>query len=102
VPREDEAGVAPPIPRWLKGAFASAALVAAITGVIALLEPRVPAPGLGALYLFAVVPIALGYVAATDEERRRVVRDRRGPRTTRSRSRCATTASEAPGPTAAA
>lgn len=51
----------PPIPRWLSAALASAALVAAVTAVIALLEPRVPALGLGLLYLLAVVPIALVY-----------------------------------------
>jgi signal transduction histidine kinase len=37
------------------------ALVAAVTAVIAPLEPRVPALGLGVLYLLAVVPIALLY-----------------------------------------
>jgi signal transduction histidine kinase len=51
--------VALPIPRWLSAALTSLALVAAITAVVALLEPRVPATGLGVLYLFAVVPIAL-------------------------------------------
>jgi K+-sensing histidine kinase KdpD len=53
--------VTPPIPRWLRPALASVALLAAITAVIALLEPRVPALGLGVLYLLAVVPIALVY-----------------------------------------
>jgi signal transduction histidine kinase len=53
--------VTPPIPRWLSAALTSVALVAAITAVIALLDPRVPALGLGVLYLFAVVPIALVY-----------------------------------------
>jgi hypothetical protein len=56
--------VAPPIPRWLSAALASAALVAAVTGAIALLEPGVPALGLGVLYLLAVVPIALVYGGA--------------------------------------
>jgi signal transduction histidine kinase len=56
--------VTPPIPRWLRAALASAVLVAAISAVIALLEPRVPALGLGVLYLLAVVPIALVYGAA--------------------------------------
>ena len=54
----------PPIPRWLRAALASAALVAAVTAVIALLEPRVPALGLGVLYLLAVVPIAVVYGGA--------------------------------------
>jgi len=56
--------VTPPIPRWLRAALASAALVAAVTAVIALLEPRVPALGLGVLYLLAVVPIAVVYGGA--------------------------------------
>jgi signal transduction histidine kinase len=50
-----------PIPRWLRATLTSAALVAAVTAVIALLDPRVPALGLGVLYLFAVVPIGLAY-----------------------------------------
>jgi signal transduction histidine kinase len=49
------------IRRRLNAGTASAALVAAISVVIALLEPNVPATGLGVLYLFAVVPIALAY-----------------------------------------
>jgi GAF domain-containing protein len=56
--------VTPPIPRWLRAALASAVLVAAVTAVIALLEPGVPALGLGVLYLLAVVPIALLYGGA--------------------------------------
>jgi signal transduction histidine kinase len=39
-------------------------LVATVTAVIALLEPGVPVLGLGVLYLFAVVPIALVYGGA--------------------------------------
>jgi K+-sensing histidine kinase KdpD len=54
-------GVTSSIRRWLHAALASVVLVAAITAVIALLEPRVPALGLGVLYLLAVVPIALVY-----------------------------------------
>jgi K+-sensing histidine kinase KdpD len=56
--------VTPPIPRWLSAALASAALVAAVSAVIALLEPGVPALGLGVLYLLAVVPIAVMYGSA--------------------------------------
>jgi signal transduction histidine kinase len=52
------------IPRRLRAVLTSIALVAAITGVIALLEPEVPALGLGVLYLLAVVPIALVYGVA--------------------------------------
>jgi K+-sensing histidine kinase KdpD len=53
----------PPIPRWLLVAFVSAALVASVTAVVAVLEPEVPALGLAVLYLLAVVPIALVYGA---------------------------------------
>jgi signal transduction histidine kinase len=56
--------VRPPLPRWLRAAVASVALVAAVTATIALLEPKVPALGLGVLYLLAVVPIALLYGGA--------------------------------------
>jgi signal transduction histidine kinase len=52
------------IPRWLRAVLESAVLVAAVTAVIALLEPRVPALGLGVLYVLAVVPIALAYGGA--------------------------------------
>jgi signal transduction histidine kinase len=63
-PSEDDHGVAPQIPRWLMAALTSVALVAAVTAVIALLEPGVPALGLGVLYLLAVVPMALVYGGA--------------------------------------
>ena len=53
-----------PLRRWLSAVLASAALVAAVSAVIALLEPRVPALGLGVLYLLAVLPIALVYGSA--------------------------------------
>jgi signal transduction histidine kinase len=58
-PLDDDDGVASPIPRWLRLALAGPTLVAAITAVIALLDPGVPALGLGVLYLFAVVPFAV-------------------------------------------
>jgi K+-sensing histidine kinase KdpD len=45
--------------RWLSGVLAGAALVAAITAVIALLEPHVPVLSLAVLYLFAVLPLAV-------------------------------------------
>ncbi|MDX6241187.1 MAG: hypothetical protein QOG10_6011 [Kribbellaceae bacterium] len=54
----------PSIRRWVSGVLTSAALVATITAVIEVVSPRVPALGLGILYLFAVVPIALVYGAA--------------------------------------
>jgi signal transduction histidine kinase len=53
--------VTPPIPRWLRATLASAVLVAAVTAAVALLDPHVPALGLGVLYLLAVVPLALEY-----------------------------------------
>ncbi|MDX6684899.1 MAG: hypothetical protein QOF86_1027 [Baekduia sp.] len=60
--------VTSPTPRRLNAALVSAVLIAAITAVIAVLEPRVPvlglrvpALGLGVLYLLAVVPVALVY-----------------------------------------
>ena len=43
---------------WL-GVAASIVAVAAVTGVIAVLEPFVPILSLGALYVFAVLPIAI-------------------------------------------
>ena len=45
--------------RWLCGLLAGLILVAAVTGVVELLEPRVPAPSLLVLYLLAVIPVAL-------------------------------------------
>jgi two-component system, OmpR family, sensor histidine kinase KdpD len=44
---------------WLRGLLASAALVAAVTGIIWLLKAYVPVLGLSVLYLFAVLPIAV-------------------------------------------
>ncbi|HUK94136.1 MAG TPA: ATP-binding protein [Gaiellaceae bacterium] len=44
---------------WTVGLAVSAALVAAVTGAIALLEPHVPVLSLGILYLFAVLPVAV-------------------------------------------
>jgi K+-sensing histidine kinase KdpD len=58
---EDDHGVNSRIPSRLSAALTSVALVAAVTAVIALLEPRLPALGLGVLSLFAVVPIAFVY-----------------------------------------
>ncbi|HKT44839.1 MAG TPA: DUF4118 domain-containing protein [Gaiellaceae bacterium] len=45
--------------RLVSGVIASAAAVALVTAVVALLDPHVPALGLGVLYLFAVLPIAV-------------------------------------------
>ena len=44
---------------WLRGLLASTALVAAVTGIIWLLQADVPVLGLSVLYLFAVLPIAV-------------------------------------------
>jgi signal transduction histidine kinase len=57
--------VATPIRRRLKAGLVSAALIAAVSVVIALLQTGVPASGLGVLYLLAVVPLALVYGLAT-------------------------------------
>jgi signal transduction histidine kinase len=45
--------------RWSSGLLAGVAMVAAVTGVIALLEPHVPVLSLLVLYLLAVLPIAI-------------------------------------------
>ncbi|HEU4349456.1 MAG TPA: GAF domain-containing protein [Actinoplanes sp.] len=47
------------LPRWLSGLLASVALVAVVSGVIALLEPHVPVLSLLVLYLLAVLPVAV-------------------------------------------
>jgi signal transduction histidine kinase len=47
------------IKRWVGGLLAGVAMVAAITGVVALLEPYVPALSLLVLYLLAVLPVAV-------------------------------------------
>ena len=51
--------VRPLLLRWLSGLLASVALVAAVTGVLVLLEPYVPVLSLLVLYLLAVLPVAL-------------------------------------------
>jgi K+-sensing histidine kinase KdpD len=47
------------VARWSTGLLASVAMVAAVTGVIALLEPHVPVLSLLVLYLLAVLPVAI-------------------------------------------
>ncbi len=49
----------PPRVRWLQGILAGGLLVAALTGVIALLDPHLPVLSLLVLYLLAVIPVAL-------------------------------------------
>jgi hypothetical protein len=51
--------VSRPVVRWLSRLLASAALVAAVTGVVALLQPHVPVLSLLVLYLLAVLPVAV-------------------------------------------
>ena len=51
--------VSPPIVRWLSGLLASVAMVAAVTGVVALLRPHVPVLSLLVLYMLAVLPAAV-------------------------------------------
>jgi K+-sensing histidine kinase KdpD len=51
--------VSGPIVRWLSGLLASVAMVAAVSGLVALLEPRVPPLYLLALYALGVVAIAM-------------------------------------------
>ena len=49
----------PPITHWLSRLLASVVMVAAVTGVIALLERHVPVLTLLVLYLLAVLPVAV-------------------------------------------
>jgi signal transduction histidine kinase len=51
--------LSPSMVRWSSGLLASVALVAAVTGVILLLERHVPFLSLMVLYLLAVLPIAI-------------------------------------------
>ncbi|MFG1818557.1 GAF domain-containing protein [Kribbella sp. NPDC049174] len=52
-----------PIERWWRGLLTSVALVAVISGIIALVEPHLPALSLLVLYLFAVLPVAIAWGA---------------------------------------
>jgi signal transduction histidine kinase len=49
----------PGIIRWLSGLLASVLLVAAVSGLIALLDPHVPAPYLLVLYVLVALPVAI-------------------------------------------
>jgi K+-sensing histidine kinase KdpD len=44
--------------RWPSGLAVSVAAVALVSGLVALLEPHVPVPGLLVLYILAVLPVA--------------------------------------------
>ena len=50
-----------PIVRWSRGLLASVAIVAAVSGLIALLDPHVPPLYLLVLYVLVVVAIAMGW-----------------------------------------
>ena len=45
--------------RWLSGLLVSVIIVAAVSGLIGLIDPHVPALSLLVLYLLAVLPVAL-------------------------------------------
>ena len=51
--------LSPSMVRWSSGLLAGVAMVAAVTGVIVLLEQHVPVLNLLVLYLLAVLPIAI-------------------------------------------
>jgi K+-sensing histidine kinase KdpD len=51
--------MSPSMGRWLRGLLVSVALVAVISGLVALLEPHVPVLSLLVLYLLAVLPVAI-------------------------------------------
>jgi K+-sensing histidine kinase KdpD len=59
MPSGHDARVNTPTRRWLSGWFVSAALVAGITGVLALLEGHTQVSSLVGLYLLAVLPVAV-------------------------------------------
>jgi signal transduction histidine kinase len=61
MPSDDHARVTPLTRRPLGAFVTCAALIAAVTGVVAVIEPNGPAEGLGVLYILAVVPVALLY-----------------------------------------
>jgi signal transduction histidine kinase len=51
--------VSSPAVRWLSGLLAGTAAVAAVTGVLALVDPHVPSERLQMLYLLVVMPVAI-------------------------------------------
>jgi two-component system sensor histidine kinase KdpD len=60
--RRSRVGVLPSVPpraRLLTGIASSTASVSVVTAVVALLRPHVPVLSLGALYVFAVLPISI-------------------------------------------
>ena len=51
--------VKPSVGRWLSGLLVSVAAVGAVSGLVALLDPHVPALSLLVLYLLAILPVAI-------------------------------------------
>jgi signal transduction histidine kinase len=47
--------------RWLGGLLVSVTAVAAVTGIVWLLEPQVPVRSLLVLYILAILPVAVGW-----------------------------------------
>src|SRR6185436_13362375 len=56
--------VSPRMARWLSGSLASVVLVAAVSGVVGLLDSRVPVLYLPALYVLVVMSVAIGWGTA--------------------------------------
>jgi signal transduction histidine kinase len=51
--------MSPGLVRWLSGLLASVLMVAAVSGLIALLNPRIPALHLLVLYMLVILPVAI-------------------------------------------
>src|ERR687890_715894 len=56
--------VSPRVARWLRGSLASVVLVAAVSGLVGLVDPRVPALYLLVLYVLVVMSVAIGWGTA--------------------------------------
>src|SRR5919112_5494107 len=56
--------VNPDLARWASGLLASVVLVAAVSGLVGLLDPRVPALYLLVLYVLVVMSVAIGWGTA--------------------------------------
>ncbi len=53
--------MSPSAVRWLGGLLVSVSAVAAVTGIVWLLEPHVPVRSLLVLYVLAILPVAVGW-----------------------------------------
>ncbi|MGZ4619814.1 MAG: sensor histidine kinase [Frankiaceae bacterium] len=51
--------MSPDLVRWLGGLLASVLMVAAVSGLIAILDPRIPALHLLVLYMLVILPVAI-------------------------------------------